>query len=354
MNATISKKNTTYSVFIHILVWLFAFGTPFLFMDRSNGFSYSFFWKTVSSMLFCMIIFYINYFYLIDNLLFKKRTREFIIINVLLIVAISVTSHYIYDWINALQLDGPRRRRNRMAPRAMFFIIRDFLTLMLVAGSSVAIKMSNRWFSMETERQRLKKEIAEAELQNLKNQISPHFLLNTLNNIYALIEFNPHKAQEAVQDLAKLLRHLLYDNNHQVVPLTQEVDFIQNYIDLMRMRLSENVRFDIDIHLQPHSEIKIVPLIFISLIENAFKHGVSATKPSFIRIQITETETGDIHFVCANTDFPKTAADKSGKGIGLQQVQKRLDLFYPKRYTWNKIVEKGVYTTTLHIQTKPQ
>lgn len=144
----------------------------------------------------------------------------------------------------------------------------------------------------------------EAELKNLRNQLNPHFLLNTLNNIYALIAFDADKAQTAVQELSRLLRHVLYDNQQNFVTLDKEMDFIRNYIELMRIRLSANVRVETKIDVRPDSRTEIAPLIFISLIENAFKHGISPTEPSFIRIHFSESP-GEIHCEITNSYHPK-------------------------------------------------
>lgn len=352
MNKNLTKNNCYNTLFIHIAMWLFLFAMPIFFMDRSNGVSWGYLLKSTSSLLFSMIVFYVNYFILIDKYLFKYKTREFLIINLILIIGVAVVAHFSYEFINSLQLDGPpRRKRRHSPPPATHFIIRDFIFLVLVGGLSVALKMSNRWHIVQSEHERLKKDIAEAELQNLKNQISPHFLLNTLNNIYALIEFAPDKAKTAVEDLSKLLRHLLYDNNKEFVPITQEVDFIRNYVELMKMRLSDNVDLTLDIKLQHDINTKIAPLIFISLIENAFKHGVSANKPSFIKIEIDERPDGLVDFRALNSYFPKSSTDLSGSGIGLKQVQKRLDMFYPQKYIWNKSIVDNVYSVTLQIST---
>ncbi|NLZ94844.1 MAG: histidine kinase, partial [Bacteroidales bacterium] len=183
-----------------------------------------------------------------------------------------------------------------------------------------------------------------------------HFLLNTLNNIYALIEFNPTKAQTAVEELSKLLRHLLYDNNETYVPLLKEVEFIKNYIELMRIRLSKNVKLTTNIEVSPSSSTHIAPLIFISLIENAFKHGVSGNKNCFIDIQLKENPNGDIEFISKNSAFPKSESDKSGSGIGLNQVKRRLELLYPNRHTWTQKLDqdndKSVFTSHIIINTQ--
>lgn len=176
----------------------------------------------------------------------------------------------------------------------------------------------------------------EAELKNLKNQLNPHFLLNTLNNIYALIAFNCDKAQEAVQELSKLLRHVLYDNQQTFVPLEKELDFIRNYVALMRIRLPQQVEISLHLETDPGSSLLIAPLLFISLIENAFKHGISPTAHSFISIAITGNTDGTVRCEIQNSNYPKTGQDKSGSGIGLEQVSKRLELIYPKHYEWEK------------------
>ncbi len=123
----------------------------------------------------------------------------------------------------------------------------------------------------EAARKEAERNRAEAELKNLRNQLNPHFLLNTLNNIYALIAFDSDKAQQAVQELSKLLRYVLYDNQQTTFLSVKRSDFIRNYIELMRIRLSANVQMITKFDIQPDSQTLIAPLIFISLIENAFQ-----------------------------------------------------------------------------------
>ena len=190
---------------------------------------------------------------------------------------------------------------------------------------------------------------ANAELYNLRSQINPHFLLNTLNNIYALTAIDQERAQDAIQQLSKMLRHMLYDNQESEVALSDEVQFLENYINLMKIRLSNNV----DVTFVPqigNPNLKIAPLIFISLIENAFKHGISPTEPSFVHINMVAI-CNEITFSIENSNFPKSSQDRSGHGIGLNQVQRRLDLAYPKHYTWDKGVslDGRIYTSTIHI-----
>ena len=344
------------NVVIHMTVWLIVFGLPLFLIDRGQGINWSHFWRQASVMVGFMIVFYINYIYLIDRFLYRQKTTEFILINLLLIIVIGTLMYYAQDYIISLNLEGRTRRyRKRHQKTQYMFIARNLFSLALIVGLSVGIKMSARWSKVESERKELEKEKTEAELKNLKSQINPHFLLNTLNNIYALIEFNPTKAQTAVEELSKLLRHLLYDNNETYVPLLKEVEFIRNYIELMRIRLSKNVKLTTNIEVSPGTPTRIAPLIFISLIENAFKHGVSGNKESFIDIQLKENLNGEVEFICRNSAFPKSESDKSGSGIGLNQVKRRLELLYPNQHTWTQKIEqdedKSIFTSHITINT---
>ncbi|MDO5522948.1 MAG: sensor histidine kinase [Bacteroidia bacterium] len=348
-----SVTNTYAVIFVHILLWSMIVVAPYFFIDREQLFRWDLFVRSIPDTLGLLLVFYVNYFLLITRFLFKGKTREFIIYNVLLIIAAATLMHFGNDLLRLITPEQMSRRGGRkFRPSPWLFVIRNLTTLATMMGLSVALKMTFRWFVVESERKELEKAKSEAELQNMKNQISPHFLLNTLNNIYALVEFNPGKAQQAVLDLSKLLRHILYDNDKPLVPLREEVDFINNYVDLMRIRLSDNVRLNTQFSVKENSDTPIAPLIFISLIENAFKHGISGDKPSFIDISLSETADGKVTFTSRNSHYPKSETDKSGSGIGLELVKKRLEMVYPKRYQWQSEIVDDTYTTTLIIDTK--
>ena len=278
------------------------------------------------SISFCFV-FYLNFFSFVPQLLFKNRLKEFLVANAVTVFLLS----FGLNFYNALCF--PPRMDHPIPPR-IIFVFRDMVSLIFTAGLSASIQMSKRWSSAEAERREAVKNRAEAELKNLRNQLNPHFLLNTLNNIYALIAFDADKAQQAVQELSKLLRYVLYDNQQMFVPLSKEADFIRNYIELMRIRVSPQVEVRTRFDIKPDSQTPIAPLIFISLIENAFKHGISPTAKSFIDIELVETEHEISCRIC-NSNYPKTVADKSGSGIGLEQVRKRLELAYAGAYKWD-------------------
>ena len=189
---------------------------------------------------------------------------------------------------------------------------------------------------------------SEAELQNLKSQLNPHFLFNTLNNIYSLIAIDPDRAQFAVHDLSRLLRHVLYEDNQKFVSLDHELNFMKSYIELMSLRLSGNVELKVDLP-DDGKGVLVAPLLFITLIENAFKHGVSPTEPSFIHIRFSWLENSGICCYIENSYFPKKEIDRSGSGIGLENLKKRLDLLYPGKYDLRTEREGNEFVAQLKI-----
>ncbi len=335
---------------IHVIGWGLVFAFPLFFMNRQG--THSFNWieylHHVSTPLSFFIVFYSNYFVLIPRYLFRERKNTYLILNVIIIL-IMVTGTHFREILNLPPLFDPPRESHR--PPIWLFLISNTLMLVLTAGLSAAIRLSARWTEIESGRREAERQKTEAELKNLKNQLNPHFLLNTLNNIYALIAFDSDKAQEAVQELSKLLRHVLYDNQQTYVPLYKEAGFIRNYIELMRIRQAAHVKVETDLSVHPDSQTLIAPLIFISLIENAFKHGISPTEPSFIRISLGE-EGGKVICCIENSYHPKTSEDKSGSGIGQEQVSKRLELLYSGRYEWIRGVseDKQTYSSILTIR----
>ena len=342
------NKHRLLELTIHIICWGLFFGFPLFFtQDDSGSIDWREFINHSGVSLSFFIIFYINYLLLIPKILFKEHTGQYILLNILLIFVVSIGLRY---WHNIIAFPPPAPRRPHLPPQYIFYI-RDITSMIFTVGLSVAIRMSLRWSATELERREAVKSRTEAELKNLRNQLNPHFLLNTLNNIYALIAFDSDKAQQAVQELSKLLRYVLYDNQQTYVPLCKEVDFIRNYIELMRIRLSSNVKMTTQFDIQPDSQTLIAPLIFISLIENAFKHGISPTETSFISIRISESNK-EVICEIRNSNHPKTMEDKSGSGVGLEQVSRRLEILYPGDYTWSKGISKEgeVYESRLSIR----
>lgn len=355
MKQFLYSRSRIIEALIHIIGWGIVFAFPFVMMTRS-GFTIT--WVeylrhgSVVPLSF-LIVFYGNYCFLIPRYLFEGRIRQYLLLNVLLIVCVTAGVHFWQEYAFHAYAKVEDEGKRHMGPPKWIFIMRDFFSMILTVGLSAAIRLSGRWVQVEAARREAEKSRTEAELKNLRNQLNPHFLLNTLNNIYALIAFDTDKAQQAVQELSKLLRYVLYDNQQTYVPLGKETDFIRNYIELMRIRLSSNVQMTTQIDILPDSRTLIAPLIFISLIENAFKHGISPTERSFIHIHLAENET-EVICEISNSNHPKNIMDKSGSGIGLEQVSRRLEILYPGQYTWQKgISEDGKeYRSRLSIRVR--
>lgn len=221
---------------------------------------------------------------------------------------------------------------------------------LLSISLSILLKLSEKWLIWENQKQRIKAELQENELKNLKNQLNPHFLFNTLNNIYALIPISQEKAQKSVHELSQLLRYTLYDNENREVPLEKELRFVKNYISLMQLRMNSYTTLNTLINENEGKGKFIAPLLFITLIENAFKHGISGNKPSFIDIFIT-VQDNSVNCTVRNSYFPKTDSDKSGSGIGITNLKRQLNILYPKRhsFTITKINNQYISELTIYL-----
>jgi len=337
-------------VFLHVALWAFVFISPLPYL-RSSGFSLLHYVMNSMSPLLMMVVFYMNYLWLTPKYFGTDKYRYYWLVNVLMVTVLGIFLHY---WMAQVHLyfDTPPQVKPRY-PRtidAIIFILRDIYSLAVSAAVATAVILAMKWQHNEDARLKAEAARADAELSNLRSQINPHFLLNTLNNIYALTTFDAARAQEAIQQLSKLLRHLLYDNQEQLVNLSDEVLFLENYISLMKIRLTPNVDVTVNVDI-PKEPVKVAPLVAVSLIENAFKHGVSPTEPSFIHISITADKTHVVADI-RNSNHPKAETDRSGHGIGLQQVQRRLDLNYPGHYQWQRgVSEDGkIYSSTIKIE----
>lgn len=336
---------------VHAAVWAVLFLLPLTYLNRGNGVNMLQYLMVSVSTLLIMVVFYTNYLWLTPHYFVKRKHRYYWLFNIVMVVGLGVLLHYWMSFTHDLFDTGIRRHHHEPSTiDTLFFILRDIFNLAVAAAVATALVLAMRWQKAETARKDAEAARAQAELSNLRSQINPHFLLNTLNNIYALTAFDTEKAQEAIQELSRMLRHILYDNQQPVVPLKDEVEFLQNYIKLMRIRLPESVEVKYDIAIK-NQEVTVAPMLFISLVENAFKHGISPTEHSFIHIRIEadeQTITCDIQ----NSNHPKTASDNSGHGIGLQQVQRRLDIAYPGRYEWQRGIsgEGRVYQSKITLQ----
>ena len=350
------SNNRIIEVIIHCLVWTYAFASPLIFIQHGESFNWIEYSRCVIIPAAACLLFYINYFWLIPQYFMRHHMKSYIVINLALITVLAFSTDAAMQYTHALHAaqlpDGLPTKHHYGSPKPLhggmhhkkpgyphqrfflMFVMRNFVTLLLSAVTALAIRLVLQWRNLEVERQKLQLQRTDAQLQSLKSQTSPHFLLNTLNNIYSLTAFDTDKAQHAILELSKMLRYQLYESDAEKVLVRKEAAFLNNYIELMRLRLGENVDITFTTDIAPDESIVIAPHILICLVENAFKHGVSANKPSFIHIAL-HADLNDIHFVCTNSNHPQSkASDKTTGGIGFHQVAQRLQLVYPGYHAW--------------------
>tara|TARA_R110002050_G_scaffold233063_3_gene368788 strand:+ start:11420 stop:12457 length:1038 start_codon:yes stop_codon:yes gene_type:complete len=342
-------KNKKVTVLSHLIVWFVLLSMPYILSYEQQEISrvVVHFWIPI---LFYAIIFYLNFFVLIDKFLFTKKTAQFIIINIVLIAFFLLLKEQIEGtFFQELIKKRPKNSNEGGGPPVKLFIYIQMLSYMAPLLFSIAVKTTKRWVKTEAERKEAANFKLKSELQHLHYQLQPHFFFNSLNNIYALVDISPDQAKTSIHSLSKLMRYMLYETNMELVPLSKEIDFMEKYIDLMKLRVSDKTEVS---YRFPSEEtgIQIAPLLFISLIENAFKHGVSASKESLITINMTY-DNKTVLFVIENDNFPKKTDDKSGSGIGLQNLEKRLQLLYPAKHTFNTLLKDERFSVHLEIET---
>ena len=332
---------------LHLAAWSVVFGLPlFVPGGREPVMNMQEYVRFLVVPLSFMAVFYVNYLLLIDRYLFTRHVGRFLLANALLVAGVMLLVHLFFRFGIPPRPHHPPMERPWQD--TMFFFLRNAMLYLLVVGVSVAIRMTGQWYRAENIRKDLERSRSEAELQNLKSQLNPHFLFNTLNNIYALTAFDTEKAQNAIHQLSKLLRYTLYESDGTQVTLDKELQFIRSYINLMALRLSDNTRLTVSIHDGGTNGLEIAPMMFISLVENAFKHGVSAGSESFIDIRITL----DGNRICCHVEnslFPKQESDKSGSGIGLANLQRQLELLYPESHDYSAAAIGDRYVAELSI-----
>lgn len=351
-----NKNQPLLKILLHVITWIVLFLFPLLLsQDQNAAIKVShllrFAWLPL---FFYAAIFYTNYFFLMD-LLFRKKTLIFILINIALISLFTFLQIEIKDFlkmvtdIKSAPMPGVPHMPPPPKPPFKLFIYKDIISMLIPVIIAYAVKTNEKSAKTEAEKKEKEKDILNSELQHLKYQLQPHFFFNSLNTIYALIEKSPSVAQETVHSLAKLMRYMLYETESGKVNLNEEIDFMKQYIELMKLRLTDKTKVTAEFPTLTRT-YQITPLLFISLIENAFKHGISATQPSELFFSLS-VKDNSIRFFAENTNFPKNEKDKSGSGIGLINLKKRLELTYPANYNFETTSEAKTFSVLLEINT---
>ena len=222
--------------------------------------------------------------------------------------------------------DGGRHPQGSMplTPEVM-----KFMMGLLLLGVNLGVKYYVKSLRSERMMQQMKAENLEHQLETLRYQINPHFFMNTLNNIHALVDIDPEQAKTSIEEFSKLMRFILYEGDRPTIPLSKELEFLRHYVSLMKMRYADSVRIDLSLP-EADSGAEVPPLVLASFVENAFKHGISYEKPSFVRVSVS-LEDGKIAFKCVNSRQGEEQV--RSHGVGLSNVRGRLDLLYGDGYT---------------------
>lgn len=332
---------------IHILSW-FLLGFIMLFYTPLswNITMPTFFWLWQSLVLFFMIvIFYSNAKIVVPKTIIKGNMTPYLIWAFLVIFAMQLIAYFytsqtdLHNKIAALL--GFKKYRSD------YFDNWVFTFTLLVLGISTSWAMLQHWQKAAQHKQKLEQDKTMAELAMLKAQINPHFFFNSLNSIYSLTYSNIEDSRNALHTLSRMMRYLLYSTEGERTTLLKEVDFLKDFIALMRLRANSKLTITTLIPEQL-TDYPIVPMLLLPLVENAFKHGVHATDKSEIIITLKQKET-NLEFEVLNTFFEKTTNSDPG-GIGLTNTKRRLQLIYPNRHWMDCGVNKdGKYEVNLKI-----
>ena len=370
----------------YLFFWVMVYTTPVLMMylRTQNHTDLEFEWDEIYHLWFLASVFFVLFivhnFFLAPLLVYKnRRSLYFPIVSVIIIVygifqftmRPTRPRHKHHNFRTEIrqpaQYDktgmGPYKKGTRdiqptqsfkMEPprgphhRPFFVDQFDFISviiLILMFGMNLGIKLFFKQEEDEKKLQQLRAENLNQQLTYLKYQINPHFFMNTLNNIHALVDIDPEKAKESIIKLSKLMRYVLYDGNMRMSSLQKENDFIANYIELMRLRYSDKVDIRVDTD-SSFPDAMIASLITVTYVENAFKHGISYNKSSFIHIT-AHARNDRFHFTCRNSKH-KESTEEHG-GVGLENTRKRLNLIYGDDYTLNIEDTEDTYNVELDI-----
>ena len=341
-----------------MVVWVVVFLMPALITGvtaRSADQAWSVFLTSARIILPFFVLYGLNYYYLIPKFLHGGRAKWFYLVNAVILLAWDA-----YRYIPRGEMVMPQEIKDQFGENAAWglyiggvfiLLFLEIMVILLAVGIRSVMRSNEARMQLEEERRKS----AEAELVWLKHQLNPHFLFNTLNNISSLTQIDPDKAQESIGQFSDLLRYALYDSEAEKVPLPAEMEFMNNYVDLMALRCNELTQVQ-KVFEVPQEHVEVAPLLFISLVENAFKHGVNARYPSHVHVKMYYRE-GTVWFTCSNSVFNNNKAIEAGKksdhvgsGIGLENMKRRLELLYPGRYTYDNKTEDDSYIVTVTLK----
>ena len=370
-----TKMNYRKEHIIYTLMWIALYLSPLMsiYMRMSGNPHIDFSWYEILNAwkfnTVWIVLFAIHNFLLAPLLIIKRRTWLYTALVVALLVATMFTLSAIrpshskkrpapqryecceHNCMNAEMMASKQQPppMREGGPLMMFgpgeVVI--FFGGLLLMGMNLGVKLYFRSQEDADILSQIEKHALERQLQYLKYQVNPHFFMNTLNNIHALVDIDPERAKASIVELSKLMRYVLYEGNNRLTPLSREVQFLRNYVQLMSMRYTGNVSISLDVpEVLPDSMLP--PLLLVIFVENAFKHGISYRTKSFVEISL-QPHGDRLLFSCRNSR-PEIKHDENMKGgVGLSNVRRRLDLLFPGNYTLDIKEQEDTYTVCLDI-----
>ena len=352
--------------FIYTLMWILIYISPFMgtYMRMSSNPHIEFSWYEVLNAwkfdTVWLVLFAVHNFMLAPLLILKRRTILYVTLSFALVgVAMGIL------WFLRPAYHHHRLPRYSRHERVLyrdniadfrpdepfpFFgpgeLVAAFGGLLLM-GMNLGVKL---YFKSQEDTKlltQIDKHNLERQLEYLKYQVNPHFFMNTLNNIHALVDIDPERAKTTIVELSKMMRYILYEGNNRLIPLPREVQFLSNYVQLMRLRYTDKV----SIRMSAPSnlpDVMIPPLLLIMFVENAFKHGISYRTESFVYITL-DVKDDRLKFVCRNSKQHLTVKEKKGGGMGLVNVRRRLDLLFQDTYTLKIEDRENEYDVSLDL-----
>jgi two-component system LytT family sensor kinase len=350
-------KKVTVQIVIHLAAWACFLLLPLVFFYRPREHEFTFFPEHYFTTYFfvnngiIIAFYYLNTYVFIPKLLDTKKFLAYTLLILSLLIFYGFVPRIYHAMFGSLQplpvgsSDLARPRGPRNLPLLSPFHIAIFL---MVFVFSTGIKVINQWLRSEQRTKEIASEKLQAELSFLKAQINPHFLFNTLNNIYALASAQSEQTAAAVMKLSSIMRYVLTEAKNDLVPLEKEILFTSHYIELQKMRLTDKTSIDFTINGDPLGR-QIAPLLLLPFVENAFKYGISTRECSPIRILLDIKEESLYFSISNHKHYNSTLRMADNTGIGISNTRRRLDLMYPGRYELIINDKNNEFTVHLNI-----
>ncbi len=343
------RKSAIKEFWIHIIFWVCLFSFPI-------SASYIEFGELQLNMLYRMllnpILLYVNYLVLVPYLLLRKKIFLYILVSISMLLSFNFLVNFIAPMVpfarlemllESNQYDGPKNLPQGL--RKMPFVVANIISLAFFLLGGV-LRLTKDFYQRDKITREIKVESKETELQFLRAQLNPHFLFNSLNSIYSMVRNNSKDAPDAVVTLSELMRYMIYEAKEDLVPLSKEINYIKNYVNLQLYRLSnsENVRIKIS---GEYNDKKIPPLLLIPFVENAFKYGTDFKGKTYvdIKMQIFENSL----FFSIKNGIGSYRKNEMNSGIGLTNIKNRLQLLFPDEHVLKTEKNNGFYHVQLEL-----